>query len=293
MMSSFAPLLLVLISSLAWALLDLVRKGLAGRLPAMPLLLLTTALPTPLFLAWWMLEGSAPPAAGYFLPGLLSIAINVLANALFLRAMAVSPLSITIPLLALTPMFSSLLAIPLLRELPTAVQSLGILLVVGGALVLNLRSGDGASPADFWRAFRREPGAAMMAGVALLWSVTPALDKLAMAEASPSFHAFMLNAGVALAAAVWLAAQGQLHAVRGGTRVVGLLLAGVACSVTGLSTQLVAMQSIHVGLLETIKRGIGFAGAVLLGRWVFQEPIGLAKIVAVAMMAVGVAAILL
>lgn len=283
----------MLASSLGWVLLDLVRKLLAGKLPAMPLLLLMTTLPTPLFLAWWTWEGAALPRAGYFLPGLISLAVNVLANVLFLRAVAVSPLSVTIPLLALTPVFATLLAIPLLRELPSAVQVGGIALVVIGAVTLNLRREDGAGAAALWRALRREPGTAMMAAVALLWSVTPALDKLAMAAATPAFHALVLTGGVAVAAAAWLAARGQLGQLRGAARLSGLLAASVVCSVVGLAAQFLAMQYLQVGLIETIKRAIGFAGAVVLGRLVFGEPVGAVKVMAVAMMAIGVAAILL
>lgn len=293
MSAPLPPFLLVLVSSLAWVLLDLVRKLLAGKLPAMPLLLAMTALPTPLFLAWWWWEGGALPHAAYFLPGTLSLVLNLLANLLFLRAVAVSPLSVTIPLLALTPVFASVLAIPLLHELPTAAQVAGIALVVVGAFTLNLRREDGASPGDLWRALGREPGTPLMAAVALLWSLTPALDKLAMAAATPAFHALMLNAGVAVAAGVWLAARGQFGQLRGTAPLLPLLAAGVLCSVVGLSTQFLAMQQLHVGLIETIKRGLGFAGAVLFGRWVFGEPVGLVKVAAVAMMAIGVAAILL
>lgn len=293
MSGPLAPFVLVLVSSLAWVLLDLVRKLLAGKLPAMPLLLVMTALPTPLFLAWWWWEGGALPHAAYFLPGTTSVALNLLANVLFLRAVAVSPLSVTIPLLALTPVFATVLAIPLLHELPSAAQVAGIALVVVGAFTLNLRREDGASLGDLWRGLRREPGTALMAGVALLWSLTPALDKLAMAAATPAFHAVMLNAGVAAAAGVWLAARGQLGQLRGTAPLLPLLAAGVLCSVAGLSTQFLAMQQLHVGLIETIKRGIGFAGAVLFGRLVFGEPVGLVKVAAVALMAIGVAAILL
>lgn len=293
MLPAASPLLLVLISSLAWVALDLVRKLLAGRMPAVPLLVLLAGLPVPLFAAWWLWEGAAAPQAEYFLPGLISVALNVVANFWFLRAFAIAPLSVTIPLLALTPVFATVLAIPLLQEWPSPLQVFGIALVVGGAFALNLRGGDGARPADIWRAFRRQRGSMMMAGVALLWSVTPALDKLAMSHASPALHAVVLNAGVALAAGVWLVAAGRASELRAASGLGLLLAAAVTAAVIGLATQLVAMQHVHVGLIETIKRGIGFAGAILVGKLLFRERVGVPQVAAVAMMTAGVAAILL
>ena len=87
-------------------------------------------------MAW---DGWSPPTSEYWLPGLTSVGLNWVANLAFLRALALSPLSVTIPLLSLTPVFTALLAIPLLGETPTALQSAEILAVVAGAFLIRLR----------------------------------------------------------------------------------------------------------------------------------------------------------
>jgi drug/metabolite transporter (DMT)-like permease len=290
---SLAALGLVVASSLAWSGLDLSRKVLAGRITEIPLLFWLTALPLPLFLGWWLYDGVRPVPAAYWLPATATIALNIVANLSFMRSLRLSPLTATIPLLSLTPVFTSLVSIPLLNQRLGSRNWAGVALVVGGALLLNLRGGDAGSLAAFGRALRREPGVPFMAFTAFLWSITPPLDKLAMDRSTAPFHAFMLNAGVAVAMLALLIARRRLGDLRQGRGSAGPFAAAVVCAFLGLSTQLAAFSLIPVGLFETLKRGIGFVMAMLTGRLVLGEAITPAKLAAVGLMAVGVGLIVL
>jgi len=293
MATPIASLVLLLVSSVAWSGLDLTRKLLAARMRPLPLLFLLAALPTPVYLAWMWADGAPSVPPGYWLPGLASVALNVAANLAFLRSVALSPLSATIPLLALTPVFAALLAVPLLGEQPSPRQWAGVLAVVAGALLLNARRGEAGSLGGLWGAFRREPGAPLMAAVALLWSAATALDKLAMLAAGAPFHATVLNAGVAAATLGLLAAGRRLGELRGWTRSLGGFAAALVFSVVGLAGQLLALRVLEVGVVETVKRSLGFILAVVLGRLAFGEPVTRHKLLAVAAMAAGVALILI
>jgi multidrug transporter EmrE-like cation transporter len=68
---------------------------------------------------------------------------------------------------------------------------------------------------------------------------------------------------------------------------------GVIVSAVALALQLIAIQMVWVGLVETLKRSIGNCMAVVFGRLVFGEAITLRKIGAVGVMVVGVALILM
>ena len=293
MTTPLAALVLLLVSSVAWSGLDLTRKLLTARMRPLPLLVLMAALPAPAYFLWMWLDGFPRVPLGYWLPGLGSVALNVVANLAFLRSVALSPLSATIPLLALSPVFAALFAVPLLGEQPSARQWVGILAVVAGALLLNARRGDAKSLGGLWGAFRREPGAPLMAAVALLWSAATALDKVAMLGSSAPFHATVLNAGVAAATLALLAMQGRLEELRGWTGSLGGFAAALLFSVVGLAGQLLALRVLEVGVVETVKRSLGFILAVLLGRVVFGEPVTRHKLLAVLLMAAGVAAILI
>jgi drug/metabolite transporter (DMT)-like permease len=281
--------------ALAWSAFDLTRKLLLERIDPMPLVFALTALQTPLMVAWWLASGAGAggAGAGYWAPALLSIGLNVVGNVLFVVAIKVSPLSLTIPLLSFTPVFTTLLAVPMLGQVPGGWDLVGIALVVVGALTLHMGPGRGRSPRALVRAFLHERGSVMMAGVALLWSVTPPLDKLAIDHSSPSFHGLVLSAGVAAGLGAILAARGRLGALRAVGERPGLVVVAFLVSGMALALQLVAIQRVFVSLVETVKRGLGNAAAAATGAWVFHERVGRWQWLAVAVMGAGVALILL
>lgn len=284
--------------ALAWSGFDLTRKLLLERIAPLPLVFALTAFQTPLMAGWYLLSGAGGPAAGlpepgYLGPALLSVGLNVVANVLFVVAIKVSPLSLTIPVLSFTPVFTTLLAVPMLGEVPGRFQAVGIALVVVGALALHVAPGRGVNPLELARSFLRERGSVMMAGVALLWSVTPPLDKLAIERSSPALHGLVLSAAVAVGLGAILAARGRLGTLRGVAARPGLLVVAFVVSGLALALQLVAIQMVFVSLVETVKRGLGNAAAAAAGAWVFGERVGRWQWAAVAVMGAGVALILL
>ena len=280
-------LLLVLVSALSWAGFDLLRKLLAREMGPLPLMALLCLASAPPFAIWAAIEGGFGVEPGYWAPALVSVALNVAANLLFLEALRTGELSIAVPLLSLTPAFTALVAIPLLGERPSGVDACGIALVVLGALIL--RPPGGAGPID--PAGRR--GLWLMAGTALLWSLTIPLDKLAVSRSHPPLHALVLNLGVAAAALAILARRRELSRLRELSRAPWTFVAALAISALALGSQLAAIQTVWVSLVETLKRTIGNLSAVLVGRIAFGEAITSRKLAAVALMAGGVALILL
>ncbi|MDX1502127.1 MAG: DMT family transporter, partial [Thermoanaerobaculia bacterium] len=276
-------------NAVAYSVLDLLRKVLVGSMRPTPLLVWLSVGPLPLFVAWIAVAGAGRPDPVYFGYAAVSIVLNVVANLLFLEAVRVSPLSLTIPFLTFTPVFTTILAIPLLGEVPSAAQWIGIALIVTGAFRLNLESGERSSPAALWRAFLKERGSVLMVGVAFCWATASPIDKLAMRSAHPSVHGLALNLGVGLSALALLAARGRLRELRPPARVAAPMAGAIAVSVLGLAFLLLALNATWVGLVETLKRGIGSFLALLFGAWFFGERVGLNQAAAVALMVAGVA----
>src|SRR4051794_8901809 len=191
----WTALLLVVASSLGWSGFDLLRKLLVREVAPVALLFLLTAGTVPLFAVWLAIGGAAAPRPGYLVPALASVLLNVVANLLFLNGMRQAPISVSVPLLSLTPVFTTLTAIPLLGERPSVLGVVGILLVIAGAIWLNWprQSRQSPGPGEVRGSLK---GAMMVAGTALLWSLTPPLDKLAVERASAPFHALVLVSGV-------------------------------------------------------------------------------------------------
>lgn len=277
--------------AVAFSVADLLRKMLAERMRPLPLLVAMSAGMAPFFLGWWIWQGAAGPGPGYWLPGVGSALLNLAANLAFLEAVRIAPLSLTIPVLSLTPVFTTLLAIPLLGEVPSVRQLAGVVLVVAGVLWLNAGAGEGATLGRLWRSLARERGSQLMAATALLWSLAMPLDKMALAVSGAPFHGLALNVGVALGALAVLAGRGRSGDLRrlGGRW--GLLTLLVVVGVVALVLILLAISETWIGFIETMKRGLGSFMAVVWGRLFFAEAVTARKLVAVAVIAAGVALI--
>jgi drug/metabolite transporter (DMT)-like permease len=281
-----SALLLVVACSLGWAGFDLLRKLLVGKIQPVALVFLLTVGSAPLFAAWMAVQGVVPPRPGYLLPALGSVLLNIVANLLYLEGMRIAPLSVTVPLLSLTPAFASLLAVPLLGERPSPLHALGILLVVAGAIALHWRRkvDDGHHGTV--------KGALMIAFTALLWSLTIPLDKLSVQRSSAPFHGVVVTAGVALGVLLVLVFQRRLGDLAQVRRAPGVYVLALVVSSLALGLQFLALPRVFVGTVETLKRGIGNFMALLSGWIFFREPVTPRKLVAVGVMAVGVGLIL-
>lgn len=283
-------LLLALTCALSWAGLDVFRKQLGGAIKPLPLLFLLNVGLLPVFAIWWLVMGGGiTDLSAYAPPAGAALLLQVVANLLFLGAVRRSPLSLTIPFLALTPVFATGLAALILDEQPEPLQLVGVALVVGGALALG--SADDSVPRA--TPVVREPGAYMMIGVAACWGLTMVLDKRALQFAAVPIHALIQLSGVVLAGLVYvLIAKPRRELARARTQLGRLALATLTGS-AALGLQLIAVQHIHVGQLETIKRALGLLGAIVFGRLVFGEPITTRKLVAIVVMVAGVTLLML
>lgn len=287
MSTPLIPLLLVVASSLGWAGFDLLRKLLVKEVPPVGLLFLLAAGSGVLFGVWTVVDGAFQPGPGYWVPALAAVGLNIAANLLLLQGMRIAPISVTVPLLSLTPAFATLLAIPMLGERPTGRGVLGILMVIAGAVWLHWQPR--AHSAHDGGALK---GALMVAATALCWSMTIPLDKMAVERAPAQFHGFFLNMGVAAGVLVVLVAQGRFGEVGRVRAVPGLLALALIVSSAALALQLVALPHVFVGTVETLKRGIGNFMALISGRVFFGEAVTPGKLLAVVLMAVGVGLIL-
>ena len=285
-------IVLVLGCALAFSAADISRKLLARWMRPVPLLFGLAGGMAPFFIVWHLQVGGEPPTASYWAPGLAPTLINVAANLAFIEAVRRSPRSLTSPLLSLTPVFTSLLAIPLLGEVPGPRQWAGIAAVVIGAFWLNMDR-EASRDSSLLQAFLREPGSRLMVAVSLMWSLAMPLDKMAVAASSPTFHGIVLNVGVAVALILLAGLRGRLGELADLRQRPGLLLAAVLVSVGALGLQLLAIKMVWVGFVETMKRGVGSFLALLWGRLIFDEPFQVQRFVAVALMGAGVSLILL
>lgn len=150
-------------------------------------------------LLWLMVGVQGIPILGEKFIGAVWIggSINVFAMILYIKALQLSDLSLTVPLIALTPLFLLLTSPLLVNEYPTYSDISGIGLIVIGAYCLNLRGGI----TNFWSPFLslwRDRGSRIMLFVAFLWSFSAVIDKIGVQNSSPTFWVVALFSFIAI-----------------------------------------------------------------------------------------------
>lgn len=128
-----------------------------------------------------------PPLDGLFLISVvIGIPLNGVCFLMYMRAIKISPLSLTIPYLAFTPTFLIGTGYIFLNELPDWWGAGGILATCAGSYVLNIESGKW-SPLSPVKAIWQETGSRLMLAVAFLFSFSAVVGKVGIVHSSPLF----------------------------------------------------------------------------------------------------------
>lgn len=123
--------------------------------------------------------------------------LNIVANILYLRAIQLSDLSLTVPLVTFTPLFMLLTSPLIVGEFPSPYGILGIICIVTGAYLLNLNR----QQQNIWSPFRalfQEKGARLMLLVAFIWSLSSNFDKMGIINSSALSWAFCINVSITI-----------------------------------------------------------------------------------------------
>ncbi|MAE35358.1 MAG: hypothetical protein CMH97_08990, partial [Oceanospirillaceae bacterium] len=124
------------ISAICWTLFDLSRKKLVANETPLALTLAFNVGAIPLYLAAYFIASDSSVSAGYWLPSLVAATLAAMAAVGFITALKLGDVARVIPVLALTPVISTLAAGWLLGESLSLYQWLAMLVTVvaiGGA----------------------------------------------------------------------------------------------------------------------------------------------------------------
>ena len=305
-----AGFILAGLSALCWSSVDIARKQLVRKMRAttalvglmlgqvvflLPLLLMTElgAKPEVDHPAVDLFFFSIPEfTTTYFLYACSTITLNLAANLLFLHAVSISPLSLTTPYLALTPVFSAILAYLVLGQVVAGWGIVGILVVCLGAFFLNPGSKDDGPLAPL-KALWSERGSLYMVLVALVWSITPILDREASMRTGAVWHTGFLAFGIGMALTIILCVRGKGRETLEDFKNAPVFL--MLCAfllLAAMALQLASYDYVAIAYVETFKRALGVIGAMAAGMIFFGEKDIGRRFIGAAVMVVGVAMVL-
>lgn len=226
------------------------------------------ALMIPVLIGYYLFDAIPPLSAPFFQALVIGGLLNAIAVILYVRAIQISDLSLTVPIVALTPLFLLLTAPFLVGEYSTPMDVLGVLLIVTGAYVLNLQPKGTGFFAPF-KSLLTEPGPRLMLGVAAIWSLTANFDKIGVLHSSPSFWVISLFSFVAITLTPLLLLRTPQTIQSITSHIPTLLLIGSLSSLTVLF-QMQAIQIAPVTRVIAVKRTSTLMG-VLWGHLMFGE----------------------
>jgi len=125
----------------------------------------------------------------FWLVVLIGAPINVIALLLYMRAIKISPLSLTIPMLGTSAIYILLVSYVLLGELPSFIGLIGIITIVFGAYILGMDSNKKEFLAPF-KSLVKEKGPVLMLVVAFIFSITATIGKVGMLHSNVVFFTF-------------------------------------------------------------------------------------------------------
>jgi len=197
--------------------------------------------------------------------------LEILGYYLFLSAIRMGALSLTVPLLAFTPVLTILTSALLLGESISWKGGFGIGLVTLGAYVLNadLMTLNLLAPIH---ALFSNPGSRRMFFVAVLWSVTSALGKKGVLIYDPIPFGFILLFGDLVIFALVCLFRFRTGGVRINLRtgMPGLFLLGGILMAGAEITHVISLSLAPVAYMISVKR-LSLVFGVILGRLLFGE----------------------
>jgi uncharacterized membrane protein len=260
---------LSLITALTQAVKDVCLKRCLRRMDV-GVVMAAYTLGAAVFLWFWAALSGTPALGTVFWPVLaLGGVLGGVTFYLYGRALRAGDLSLTLPMLAFTPLFLLVTSPLTLGEFPEPAGLAGLFCVVAGSYVLNLQE----RRKGFWgpvRALWTNRGARLMLLVAAIWSVGANFDKVGLRASSPQFWIAAVYTASAVALVPGLTGRWRALPAQVATGPWLLVAAGLLEAV-GLVCQMHALTLTLVAYVIAAKR-LSIVLGVLLGAWLFREP---------------------
>ena len=227
----------------------------------------------------------ASPHLSYLIYLLVDTALVAFAVLLYYRAIQVSPLSLTIPFLAFTPVFLLLTGKVMLGEIPPLLKSEGVVFVVLGSVLMH-RQAFGAGIFEPFKAVLRERGSRYMLAVSFILSLTNPLDKKLVLMSDAVFYAWAYAIMLLLFFGVPLWIRHDAAAAVTPLAIRWIPITGLTDALT-LLLQFQTHNYIDVVITITLKRA-GIVLAVIAGWLIFREREIADRLIGSAVMVAGV-----
>ena len=199
---------------------------------------------------------------------LILIPLEILAMILYVKAIAHYDLSITVPLLSLTPLFLLVTGYLFLGEAIKPFGAGGVFLLLFGIYIMNLSTLREGLLSPFKAVFNNR-GSLLVVIVAVIYTITSTIGKKVVLLTSPAFFSFwyILILSIGIIPVIYFKGESPLHVFK------NFKINFLIGTLVGLSayTLFTAYSYAPIAYVIAVKR-TSIVFSVLLGRLVFHEP---------------------
>ncbi|HBU05465.1 MAG TPA: hypothetical protein DEA95_02475 [Nitrospiraceae bacterium] len=224
----------------------------------------------PLLLILWIFIPAPKLDAEFYRVFAIALPLEIVTIILYIKALRVSPLSLTLPFLAITPVFLIFISYLLVGERVSFMGGIGIFLIAAGSYTLNI---DKIREGIFepFKSIPKEKGSVFMIGVALIYCFTASLGKIAIEHSSPLY--FVITYYIALTIcfapiAFWMGRK-ELGVFFRDKQFRKLVLPGVFFAVMA-AAHMLAMSLTKVAYMISVKR-LSLIIGIMYGYFLFRE----------------------
>jgi drug/metabolite transporter (DMT)-like permease len=257
--------------ALSLALADSFTKKFFSHFSGLSILLIRLGLPGLVLLPYSVMVGPPDVSADFWYLILILIPLEILAMWLYVLSIRDTPLHLSLPYFAFTPVFVILTGYMFLGERVSWDGALGIALIVAGTYLLNIEHVN-YSWANLFAPFSavlRTRGSVLMLVAALIYSFTAVLSKKAMLYTDPeSFGALYFSligiVTLLIIVAIQPSVLKKVFEKPGAISLVSLLMAVMVV------THFIALSQVETAYMLSVKRTSMIFG-MLLGAWMFRD----------------------
>ncbi len=212
-----------------------------------------------------------PPVDNMFFKAILiALPLEIIAFVLYIKALKISPMSLTLPFLSLTPVFLIFVSFIILGEKVSLQGAIGILCIAFGSYVLNLHEVKNGFTAPL-RAILKEKGSILMIITAIIYSITSALGKMAIIHSSALFFgaSYFILVTIVFSFIVLLKERKEVKNFISEGKYISLIFPGICQSIMVIS-HMIAISIAKVAYMISLKRTSLLIG-VIYGYFLFKE----------------------
>ncbi len=279
---------LTLISALAMTLQDVFSKKIADSTGTLLVAWLRWFSSIPFLLLCLPFVTVPPLSVDFYVTTGILVPLDVIALLLYMKAIRISPLNVTLPFLSLTPIIMILTGYLFLGETLRPAQIVGIIFIAAGAYLINIHTiKDGVLQPIL--SISKEKGSLLMIVVAVIYGLTGTLGKKAVVLSNPLFFGLSYTALLSIVMTpmvFWLGPSRRVSAGRIRRSILIIVALGLVGAVN-VVTHFFAIRLVEAATMVAVKRTSLLFG-VLFGRLVFDEPHFRARFIGAALMAAGV-----